>query len=98
MSNICKNLKRLIKLSKLQHDLLVSILEEEETPKNSSGIEPVWTNEENLVRLQSIMLGVHQAALEDGENALNAASVYAELVDAHQKLQMEVIDEKDGNG
>ena len=81
-----KDLQRLIKLAKLQHDLLLSVLEEESKPKNSSGVDPIWSTTENLIRLQSIMIPVQQIALDGGEDVIPAAQAYCDLLGLHHSI------------
>ena len=82
------DLDRMLKLTELQQELL-GHMKHDQQPKNQSGIDAIWTLEENIVRLQSIMINMQRMALQPTARGIEAATVYTGLSDMHFGLTKE---------
>ena len=83
--NELSDLKRLLRLTELQKRLITGLASSKMLP-TSKRIDPHWSVSESMIRLQSVMLVLQCRVLDEGDDVLEAASIYSQLTDTHTEL------------
>ena len=83
--NELHELKRLLRLTELQKRLIAELASSKTLP-TSKRIDPHWSVSESMIRLQSVMIVLQRRVLDEGDDVLEAASVYSQLTGTHIEL------------